>query len=174
MFRLFELRPAGRRSGCAELIRSAQSSYDEFADEVCIPTLLLHDPSNCPCHYYIDILDGDDSTYQPSERHVPINLDFQSHLYEEQEARDFSTFLALPEIILARKRKREQSLLDFTKSKTLTSRAYSEGCERVLAQREATQNEAKRIKAAEREANKEIRRKEKEERIEQIKDAQGR
>ena len=32
----------------------------------------------------------------PSKRHIPIDPDFQSHLQEEQEARDFSTFLALP------------------------------------------------------------------------------
>ena len=75
-------------------------------------------------------------------------------------------FLALSEIIPTKKCKRQQPLLDFTKSKILTSCAYSEGCERVLAQREATQNEAKQ-KVAEREANKEIRRKEKEECVEQ-------
>ena len=76
-------------------------------------------------------------------------------------------FLALPEIIPPRKRKRQQPLLDFTKFKILTSRAYSEGCERVMAQREAPQTEAKR-KAVEREANKETRRKEKEEWAEQV------
>ena len=76
-------------------------------------------------------------------------------------------FLALPEIIPARKCKHRQSLLDFTKSKILTSRIYSEGYKRVLAQTEATQNEAKQ-KVAKREANKEIRRKEKEELAEQM------
>ena len=70
-------------------------------------------------------------------------------------------FLALPEIIPARKCKHQQPLLDFMKSKILTSCAYTEGCECVLAQREANQNEAKH-KVAEREANKEIRRLEKE------------
>ena len=118
------------------------------------------------CHFYIDVSNVDDSTYQASERHIPIDLDFQSNLKEKQEAGDFSTFLVLSEIIPARKRKRQQPLLDFTKSKILTSRAYSE-CERVMAQREATQTEAKH-KAAEKEANKEIRRKEKEEQAEQV------
>ena len=110
---------------------------------MCIPTSHVHDPSIRPCHYHIDIPDVDDSTYQTSERYIPIDLDFQSHLQEEQEVGDFSTFLALLEIIPARKLKHQQPLLDFTKSKILTSRAYSEGCERVLEQREATQNEAK-------------------------------
>ena len=111
--------------------------------------------------------DIDDSIHEAVGRHVPIDRDFQAHLEQEQEGGDFSTFLALPEIIPARKRKRQQPLLDFTKSKILTSRAYSEGCECVMAQREATQSEAKR-KAAEREANKETRRKEKEELAEQV------
>ena len=134
---------------------------------MCTPMSHVRNASIRPCHFYIDISDVDDITYQASERRVPIDPDFQSHLQEEQEAGDFSTFLALPEIIPARKWKRQQPLLDFTKSKILTSRAYSEGCERVMAQREATQNEAKR-KIAEREANKEIRRKEKEKRLEQV------
>ena len=143
------------------------SNSDEFADEVNTPILLVCNPSNRPCHYYVHIPNGDDSSYQPSERHIPINHDFQSHMLEEQEVGDFSMFLALPEIIPTRKCKHHQSLLNFTKSKILTSCAYSEGCEHVLAQREATQNETKQ-KAAEREANKKIRRKEKEERAEQM------
>ena len=125
------------------MIRSEQSTSNESGDEVCTPMLPLRDPSRCPCHYYIDIPDVDDSTYHASERHVLIDLDFQSHLQVEQEAGDFSTFLALPEIIPTRKPKRQQSLLDFTKSKILTRHAYSEGYECILVHREATQNEAK-------------------------------
>ena len=151
----------GADQDASDLIRSAHSSSDEFSDKVNTPTLPLHDPSIRPCHYYIDIPNGDDNTYQPSERHVSIDPNFQSHLQEEQEAGDFITFLVLPKIIPARKHKNQQPLLDFTKSNILTSRAYSEGCKCMLAQREATQNEAKQ-KVAEREANKEIRRKEKE------------
>ena len=67
----------------SDLIASAHSSFDEAADQVNTPTLPICDPSNRPCQYYIDIRDGDDNTYQPNERHVPINPDFQSHLQEE-------------------------------------------------------------------------------------------
>ena len=60
------------------------------------------------------------------------------------------------------KRKRAQSLVDFSKSKILTSLAYTEACEQLLAQRSAHEAEAKR-KAAEREATRESRLKAKEE-----------
>ena len=113
-----------------------------------------------PVHYYVDIPDGHESMYSASERNVRIDPEFQAHLQEEHEE-DISTFLALPEIIPAKKRKRQQPLLDFTRSKILTSATYTQGCERLLAQREALANEAKR-KAAEREATKEMRRKQKE------------
>ena len=53
------------------------------------------------------------------------------------------------------------------RSKILTSQAYTKGCERLLAQREAHQEQARR-KAADREATKEQRRKEKEEKDLQV------
>jgi len=119
-----------------------------------------------PVHYYVDIPDAHESTYEASERNVRIDPEFEAHLQEEHEG-DISTFLALPEIIPAKKRQRQQPLLDFTRSKILTSATYSAGCERLLAQREAHASEAKR-KAAEREATKEIRRKQKEEHAEKV------
>ena len=66
-------------------------------------------------------------------------------------------------MIPAIKRKRTQPLLDFSKSKILTSLAYTEACEQLLAQRSAHEAEAKR-RAAEREATRESRLKAKEER----------
>ena len=148
-------------SSCDKLKR------DKPPPAMCTPLSPVQNPTTPPCHFYIDVSDVDDNTHEAVGIHVPIDRDFQANLEQEQEGGDFSTFLALPEIIPARKRKRRQPLLDFTKSKILTSRAYSEGCERVMAQREATQTEAKR-KATEREANKETRRKEKEELAEQV------
>ena len=53
----------GADQDASDLVGSAYSNSDEFADEVNTPTLPLRNPSNRPCHYYIDIPDGDDSTY---------------------------------------------------------------------------------------------------------------
>ena len=72
-----------------------------------------------------------------------IDPTFHAQLQHENE-HDISTSLALPKIIPARKRKRQQSLLDFTRSKILNSQAYTEGCERLLAQLEARQKVAKK------------------------------
>ena len=108
----------------------------------------------------MDVADAHESTYDACDRNVAIDADFHAHLRQERD-HDITTFLALPELIPARKRKRQQPLLDFTRSKILTSQAYTEGCERLLAQREAHQEQAK-CKAADKEATKEQRRKEKE------------
>ena len=97
---------------------------------------------------------------------MPVNIDpdFQSSLHLQQQKHNFESFLALPEVIPTRKRKRQQPLLDFTKSKILTSTEYIEACEQLLAKRQKNEAVAKR-KAEERAANKESRRREKEERI---------
>ena len=108
----------------------------------------------------MNVPDAHESTYPVCDWNVGINLDFQAQLREDDH-HDISSFLVLPELIPARKRKRQQPLLDFTRSKILTSQAYTEGCERLLAQREANQEQARR-KAADREATKEQCRKEKE------------
>ena len=118
-------------------------------------------------HYYVDVPNSEESAYQACDRNVQIDPEFQHHLQKESETRDIIRFLALPEIILARQRRRQQPLLDFTKSKILTSHTYTKTCERELAQKEATQVEVKR-KAELREATKETRQKEKEEQQLQI------
>ena len=105
-------------------------------------------------HYYVDVPNSEENAYQACDKNVEIDPGFHEHVQEECEAGDISTFLALSKIIPARQRRRQQPLLDFTKSRILTSRTYTKSCERVLAQKEATQAEAKR-KADLREATKE-------------------
>ena len=109
-------------------------------------------------HYYVDMLHTHESNYDVEECHVTIHPAFHAHLQEHQDE-DINKFLALLEVIPARKRKRQQPFLTFTKSKILTFVAYIQGCEEVLAQRLAHEAEAKK-KAAE-EASKEVRAKEK-------------
>ena len=125
-----------------------------------------HDEHTRPLHFYVDVPDADESTYPACDRSVGIDPDFHAHLPEDDN-HDISSFLVLPELIPARKRKRQQPLLDFTRSKILTLEAYTEGCECLLAQREANQEQARR-RAADREATKEQRRKEKEEKHLQV------
>ena len=118
-----------------------------------------------PCHYYIDVPYAEESTYDVHERNIPIDPEFHADL--EQHNNDFSHFLALPKVIPARKRKKQQPLLDFSKLKILTSLAYTQACEEVLAQKIAREAEACR-KVAEKEANRESRMKEKEERQREV------
>ena len=84
-------------------------------------------------HYYVHIPDEDESTYESQDRNVEIDPKFQRQLQEEKQTGDISGFLALPEIIQVTRRRRQQPLLDFSKSKILTSHVYMEGCQRVLA-----------------------------------------
>jgi hypothetical protein len=65
-------------------------------------------------------------------------------------------FMSLPELIPAKKRKRQQPLLDFTHSIILTSKDYSKGLEEILAQKETTAAAAQK-KKEEKEATKEHR-----------------
>ena len=118
-------------------------------------------------HYYVNVPHCEDSAYTASEMNVENNTQFPHHLQEHCGTTDISTFLVLPEIIPPRELRRQQPLLDFTKLKILTSHAYTESCERVLTQKQATQAEAKR-KAQIREATKETRRQEKEEKQVQV------
>ena len=133
-------------------------------DEDCLvdTTEPPHDHEVVPgvVHYYVAVHSSEESADPPSEANVEIGPGCHDHLQQELDHGDISTFLALLEIIPARQRRRPQPLLDFTKSKILTSRTYTESCERLLAQKEATQAEAKR-KADLREATKETRRREK-------------
>ena len=57
-----------------------------------------------PCHYYVDVPHAEESTYDVHERNVPFDPQFHANL--EEHNNDISQFLALPEVIPARKRKR--------------------------------------------------------------------
>ena len=118
-------------------------------------------PKGVP-HFYVKVPGADDNTYDVLEWHVAIDPTFHAHL-QEQEEDNISQFFALPEVIPAIKRKRAQPFMDFTKSKILTSAKYTQCCEDLLAQRLAHEAKAKR-KAALKEANRETRLREKEER----------
>ncbi|KAG0572299.1 hypothetical protein KC19_VG082600 [Ceratodon purpureus] len=61
----------------------------------------------------------------------------------------FSSFLALPELIPAAKRRRQQPLVDFTKSRILTSEESVSVCEQLLKKRQENEEATKR-RAAER------------------------
>ena len=110
-------------------VRYARSQEDQRADMR-------------PCHYYVDVPHAEENMYDVHECNVPIDPQFHADL--EEHNNDISQFLALPEVILTRKRKRQQPLLDFSKSKILTSLAYTQACEELLAQRTSREAEAKR------------------------------
>ena len=106
-------------------------------------------------HYFVDVPDVGESNYSAGEQHVAINPTFRAQLQIE-EGRDISEFLALPELIPAKKRKRQQPLLDFIHSRILTSRVYITGMEQLLAKKEAIAAAAKK-KKEKKDANKEQR-----------------
>jgi hypothetical protein len=111
-------------------------------------------------HYYVDVPNPEESNYGVDEQHVSIDPTFRAQLQEES-GRDISEFLVLPELIPAKKRTRQQPLLDYKKSMILTSTDYIAGLQQVLAQKEATVAAAK-CKKEENEANKEQKKIEKE------------
>ena len=56
-------------------------------------------------HFYVDVLDVEESMYEAYEKNEGINHAFHAQLQHENN-HDTSTFLTLPEIISTRKRKR--------------------------------------------------------------------
>ena len=157
--------PDSADSDDAEARLGADSDVDDLHAEVHVSSP-CHDENTRPLHFYVDVPDADESTYPACDRSVGIDPGFHAQLREDDN-HDISSFLVLLELIPARKRKRQQPLLDFTRSKILTSEAYTEGCERLLAQREANQEQTRR-RAADREATKEQCKKEKEEKHLQV------
>ena len=111
--------------------------------------------------YYVSVHDADESTHEVQD--MPVNIDpgFQTSLHLQQQEQNF---LPSRRSFLARNRKPQQPLLDFTKSKILTSEEYINACEQLLAKQQENEAAAK-CKAEERAANKESRRREKEERV---------
>ena len=157
--------PDSADSNDAEARLGTNNDVDDLDAEVHVSSP-CHDENTRPLHFYVDVPEADESTYPACDRSVGIDPGFHAQLREDDN-HDISSFLVLPELIPARKRKRQQPLLDFTRSKILTSEAYTEGCEHLLAQREANQEQA-RHRAVDREATKEQRRKEKEEKHLQV------
>ena len=47
--------------------------------------LATHNACNCSIHYYIHILDANESTYKAHEKNISINLAFQAHLSKPHE-----------------------------------------------------------------------------------------
>lgn len=89
-------------------------------------------------HYYVDVPNPEESNYEANEQHVSIDPGFMEQLERGNES-NISQFLRLPELIPAKKRKRQQPLLDYTQSKILTSKDYIIGLEEVLAKRKPQQ-----------------------------------
>jgi len=106
-------------------------------------------------HYYVDVQNGEESNYHLSDQHTRIDSAFRAQIHEGNE-QNISNFLALPEVIPAKKRTRQQPLLDYTSSRILTSRDYIAGLEELLARKEATAAAAKK-KKEDKEATKEQR-----------------
>lgn len=106
-------------------------------------------------HYYVDVPDPHESNYEACEQHVSIDPTFKEVLEKDNEG-DISQFLCLPELIPAKKRKRQQPLLDYTHSRILTSQDYMQGLEDLVAKKEANAAAAKK-KKDEKEASKEQR-----------------
>ena len=106
-------------------------------------------------HYYVDVPNPEESNYEACEQHVSIDPAFREELQRGNNG-DISEFLCLPELIPAKKRRRQQPLLDYTHSRILTSADYMKGLEDLLAKKEEVAAAAKK-KKEEKEATKEQR-----------------
>jgi hypothetical protein len=106
-------------------------------------------------HYYVDVQNGEESNYDLNDQHTTIDPEFRAQIHGGNE-QNISNFLSLPEIIPAKKRRKQQPLLDYTSSRILTSRDYVTAVEELLAKKEATAAAAKK-KKEDKEATKEQR-----------------
>lgn len=86
-------------------------------------------------HYYVDVPNREDNNVESNDQHISIDPQFWAELDSRQEG-NISEFLRLPELIPAKKRRKQQPLLDYTQSRILTSRDYIRGLEEVLAKKE--------------------------------------
>ena len=86
-------------------------------------------------HYYVDVPNPEESNYEACEQHVSIDPAFREELQRGNNG-DISEFLCLPELIPAKKRRRQQPLLDYTHNRILTSADYMKGLEDLLAKKE--------------------------------------
>ena len=76
-----------------ESTSSEDSDCDETPPAMCTPTSPVRNATIPPCHFYVDVVDVNDSTYQSGKRHVPIDRDFKSNLEQELEAGDLVSSL---------------------------------------------------------------------------------
>jgi hypothetical protein len=88
-------------------------------------------------HFYVDVQNPEESNYDRGEQHIAIDPGFRAEVQTSND-NNIQQFLSLSELIPAKKRKRQQPLLDFTQSIILTSKDYSKGLEEILAKKEAT------------------------------------
>jgi hypothetical protein len=132
--------------------REARSSLDQGRS--------CSDVAECSRHFYVDVPNPEESNYDANDQYVAIDPAFRAQLQTGNEG-DISEFLAFPELIPAKKRKRQQPLPDYTHSRILTSREYITGLEQVLAQKEAAAAAARR-KKEEKDATKEQKKMDKE------------
>lgn len=130
---------------------------DRFSNDEVVRSGHENSPSNLQVrsHYYVDVPNSHESDYATCEQHVGIDPSFREEV-ERENNRDINQFLCLPEMIPAKKRKRQQPLLDYTHSRILTSEDYMKGLEDLLAKKEEVAAAAKK-KKDEKEATKEQR-----------------
>ena len=72
-----------------------------------------------------------------NDQYITIDPEFREELKRRNDS-NIDEFLSLPELIPAKKRRKQKALLDYTKSIILTSRDYIKGLEELLAKKEAT------------------------------------
>jgi hypothetical protein len=115
----------------------------------------VHESEAPTRHFYVDVPNGEESNYDLSEQHITIDPTFRAEV-QRGNYENINNFLSLPELIPAKKRRRQQPLLDYTSSRILTSRDYVKGLEELLAKKEAIAAAAKK-KKEDKEATKEQR-----------------
>ena len=68
---------------------------------------------NVSKHFYFDMPNPDESNYERGEQHIAIDPGFLEEV-QTSKNKNIAQFLSLPELIPAKKCKRQQPLLDFT------------------------------------------------------------
>ena len=91
--------------------------------------------TNAPTrHYYVDVQNEEESDYSLNDQHIWIDPAFRAQIHEGNK-QNISNFLSLHEIIPAKKRSRQQPLLDYTSSIIWTSRDYIARLDRLLTRK---------------------------------------
>jgi hypothetical protein len=69
--------------------------------------------SNVRRHFYVDVQNPEESNYDREEQHIAIDPTFLAQVQTSND-NNINQLLSLPTLIPAKKRKRQQPLLDFT------------------------------------------------------------